>query len=360
MTTNASRLLWKRSGNLLSYRFFWEEIQLHQLNDAFSQQQLPRSVPNRQEAVRVGNVTVLAQHGKEALEQRKQRFLARAYEVRETFHFVVCQQPSSHHIVVLHSLEQAEIDADLICFIENELSPFGFISTEAEFGATLFAVLASTFPAPRDQLTIWRRFCLNTLMKLRDHIAHPPATPPTISYVAPFATIYRRVFDLYTGHSFLDVGCSFGFLPVLLAERVHDACIMGCDNNPDALRFSLDLAATTGARQVMFSLQNILAPTILCLGTFDTVTALHLLEHISERDVPTALTHLLQLTSKRLLIAVPYEKEAQALYGHRCVFTPEKLHAWGKWCIEALGGVGQYQVEEVAGGMLIVDRLTKK
>jgi SAM-dependent methyltransferase len=179
---------------------------------------------------------------------------------------------------------------------------------------------------------------------------------PIVSYITPFAAIYRRVFELCIGWSFLDVGCSFGFLPVLLAERAPDAHITGCDNNPDALRFSTDLAAMTSVRQARFRLQDILDPAILCLGTFDTVTVLHVLEHLPEQEMSVAFTHLLRLTTKRLIIAVPYEERAQALYGHQQVFTAEKLHDWGKWCIDMLEGAGRYWCEDVMGGMLIIER----
>ena len=328
------------------------EDELHEING-----RTQNPVLSKQEAVRVGNLVVLAQPDQVALDQQKQHFLARAYQISETQHFVLCQKPFSHKTVLMHTFGQAEIDADLICFIENELPSFGLIPTAKDFGATLFAVLASTFPSPRDQRTIWRRFCFNSLVKLRDQIDHPLPTSPEVSYIAPFATIYRRVLDLYAGQSFLDVGCSFGFLPVLMAERVPTICVMGCDNNLDAIRFSTDLVEVTGVRHVTFTLQDVLNATILGLGTFDTVVALHLLEHLPERDLPIAFTHLLRMTSKRLIIAVPYEQQAIAIYGHECVFTKEKLQRWGKWCLEALEGQGRFWCEDVAGGMLIVERL---
>ena len=142
------------------------EDELHEING-----RTQNSVLSKQEAVRVGNVIVLAQHDHIALMQQKQSLVARDYRVSETRHFVVCQKHSSHQTVLMHTLGQAEIDADLICFIEDELPFFGIIPTAKDFGATLFAVLASTFPAPRDQGLIWRHFCFNTLINLRDQIA---------------------------------------------------------------------------------------------------------------------------------------------------------------------------------------------
>jgi SAM-dependent methyltransferase len=319
-----------------------------------------KSVVTKQEAVRVGKVIVLAQHDRIALLEQKQRLAARGYRVSATRHFVVCQKPTTHHTVLLHTFGQAEIDADLICFIEDELPSFGIMPTAQDFGATLFAVLASTFPAPRDQRLIWRHFCCNSLIKLRDHIDHPRSALHEVSYLAPFATMYRRILDLSIGDTLLDVGCSFGFLPVLMSERDPDMRILGCDKNPDAIDFSTDLAEVSGVGHVAFALHDVLDATILGLGTFDTVTAVHLLEHLPERDVALAFTHLLHLTAKRLIIAVPYEQQARTLYGHQYVFTKEKLQQWGQWCLNSLQGAGRFWCEEVAGGMLIIERSSEQ
>jgi 2-polyprenyl-3-methyl-5-hydroxy-6-metoxy-1,4-benzoquinol methylase len=164
------------------------------------------------------------------------------------------------------------------------------------------------------------------------------------------------VFDLSIGHSFLDVGCSFGFLPVLMAEREPNMHIGGCDKNPDAIGFSRDLSEVSGVGHVAFMLQDVLDTNILRLGTFDTVVAIHLLEHLPEPDLSRALTHLLHLTARRLILAVPYEQEAKAVYGHQYVFTKEKLQQWGGWCLNTLQGAGRWWCEDVAGGMLIVER----
>ena len=302
---------------------------------------------------------VIAQRHKEALARQKQKFLAQSFQVHETAHFVFCRKQSSQHTVLLHAFQQPEIDAELICFIEKELSSSIPISSTREFGAVIFAVLASTFPSPRNQNAIWQRFCVNTLTKLRDQIAFPLFPPPEISYVAPFAAIYRRVFDLSTGQSLLDVGCSFGFLPVLIAERTADAVVIGCDTSPDAISFSTHLANAVGIRNVTFTSQDVLDVAILGLGTFDTVTAIHVLEHMDESDMSAALTHLLNLTSKRLIIAVPFEQHATFVYGHQQVFTPAKLEFWGQWCVKALQGGGYFWREDVAGGMLVVERFSK-
>src|ERR1700719_2667090 len=114
----------------------------------------------KKEAVRVGNLIVIAQPDQERFSRQEQCFHSGGYQMSETAHFIVGQKPSSPHFVLLHRFEQTTIDADLICVVEQELSRFSFISSAKEFGATLFAILASTFPSPRDQHAIWRRFCV--------------------------------------------------------------------------------------------------------------------------------------------------------------------------------------------------------
>lgn len=203
-------------------------VELHSFSNQ-QQQLLPHG--KKLEGVRIGNLTVLAQPDEASLDRYKQRLSNQPYSISETEHFVVCQQLSSQRTLLMHTFAQDTINADLIRFIEEELPASGFIESEKQFGAALFAVLASTFPAPRDQYTVWRRFCQNTLDSLRDHIAHPDLITPT-TYIGPFAAIYQRIFELFIGQSLLDVGCSFGFFPVLMAERFPQLRINGVDNKP--------------------------------------------------------------------------------------------------------------------------------
>lgn len=333
------------------------EERLPQIHNTSSKQGEPEHSTPRKEGVRVGNLIVLAQPDRIALNKYRQRLIEKSYQVSESEHFAICQHPAADQVILLHLFRPEEANADLICFIENELPSSGIIPSTREFGATLFAILASMYPAPRDQQAIWLRFCLNSLNSLRDHIAHPSKNVPAkASYISPFAAIYRRILELVTGQSLLDVGCSFGFLPVLIAERNHSMHIVGSDSSPDAIGFSTILANATGVHNAAFHQIDVLSDDFPKSGHFENVTAIHLLEHLAEEDMPAALNHLLQVTTKRLLIAVPYEEQAQALYGHRQIFTPEKLHHWGMWCVEKLEGKGRYRYEELMGGLLIIER----
>jgi SAM-dependent methyltransferase len=313
----------------------------------------------RQAAVRVGPFTVLALADEQAEHHALKRLLTHGYHARSTSHFVVCRKGETDQIVLLHRFGQNEIDANLLRLLNDELAPLGIISSVRAYGALLFAILASPFPAPRDHRIIWRHFCLTTLSRLRRLMVQPDPSsswPEADSHITAFAAIYRRVLDLIVGQNVLDVGSSFGFLPVLLAEQLSHGRIVGCDNNPDLIPIASDLAHFRGVPHVTFQQKDVLAADFVKLGAFETVTAIHLLEHLREEELPLALTHLLAVTTHRLLIAVPYEETVQPLYGHHQVFTPDTLRQWGAWCVSMLDSAGTSWCEEVMGGLLIVDR----
>jgi hypothetical protein len=55
----------------------------------------------------------------------------------------------------------------------------------------------------------------------------------------------------------------------------------------------------------------------------------------------------------RLSLAKWHIKAAET---HMDRITQEKLKQWGQWCIELTGGSSRYWCEDVAGGLLIIDR----
>jgi hypothetical protein len=68
------------------------------------------------------------------------------------------------------------------------------------------------------------------------------------------------------------------------------------------------------------------------------------------------LSNLLQVTTHRLVLAVPYEEELTAAYDHRQCFSRAKLEAVGAWCMEQLRGTGRMWCEDLCGGLLLIER----
>ena len=258
----------------------------------------------------------------------------------------------------MHQLAQEEIDNNISQYLMEELAPYGLMASDRAFSAALIGVVNSITPGnPTDA---WSIFSLNTLQRLRERVDDSPTNLEHYDFISSFANIYHHLFSLKVGNSLLDVGCACAFWPVLVAEREHEkeshGRIVGVDNRQDAIILSQNMAYLAGITNVEFQQFDLLSPEFTEVGIFDTVSAIHLLEHFSEDQLPQALGNLLKVTQKRLLIAVPHEQQAEVAYGHKQVFSREKLEKWGKWCVDQLGGKGSFCYEEVMGGVLMVER----
>jgi SAM-dependent methyltransferase len=305
----------------------------------------------------------------DGLRRHAQTLSSRGYQIRETPHFVVCRRSAQRgRAIVLHTYNGASIDEDVSPAIVAELGSMGVVTSADEFGDAVFAIVASTYPlspswpesrrVDLDQTVIWHQFCLNTLDRLRVMLdANSPQECTSYSHVGSFAGIYRRVIATSVGDTLLDVGSNVGHLPLLLADRFADMTIVGCDHRPNAVSNATVLAAATRHYRVTFVLKDVLDPDFADIGRFDTVTAIHLLEHLAEKDLQTALANLLSVARRRLIVAVPYEESIEPLYGHVQTFTAERLHDCGEWCVKALRGAGRFVCEDVNGGFLMIDTM---
>lgn len=318
---------------------------------------------DRPRAVRVGRVTAIAHPDAASMRRLADRFSSHGYVVRGTPHFAVCRRERpGGRAYVMHTFDETTVDEDVAGFIGEELAPLGFPASPRDFGDVLFGIAASTCPPSLtcpdcgrlhlDHPRVWRHFCLNSLDRLRRLLRDPGASERAETHLTRFAAIYERVAERRAGTTVLDVGSNLGLLPVLLADG--GAAIVGCDNRPEAAAAAADLALAARV-DVPFVLRDVLAPDFEEIGRYDTVTAIHLLEHLREDDVPAALRNMLSVANRRLIVAVPYEATAQVVYGHEQAFTPGKLDCWGRWCVETQGG-GAYRIEDVSGGFLVVDR----
>ncbi len=237
----------------------------------------------------------------------------------------------------------------------EELKPLGVLANPQSFGDVFGAVVGSVFPQNPERA--WHLFGINTLHRLHQLLAAKIRSSHYDSPVEVFATLYRRVYELHVGESLLDAGCSFGFLPLVIAEQIPALTkVVGVDMHTEPFSVTRAIAEERHLKSVQFAQADLLADEIGAMSSFDMVTVLHVLEHFTETDMYRVLTNLLKITSRRLILAVPYEPgEPEAAYGHEQLFTREKLEAVGQWCIEQWGG-GTMHCEDCAGGLLYVDR----
>jgi SAM-dependent methyltransferase len=300
------------------------------------------------------------------------------YHIHETPHFMICTQTHSPTILV-HRFAPAEIDADLGCYFMQELKPLGLLAQPQDYG-DIFAVVVGSL-SPADPQRAWHLFGTNTLQRYHRLLSlesTPPqydspiavfsttsvlpgqtpgrSSPQGDSPIDVFSTLYRRVCGLVVGTGFLDAGCSFGFLPLLVAERLPSLTrVVGIDIRADPFPVARAIAAERHLANIRFTPADLLADDFTSIGRFATVTALHVLEHFSEADMYRVLANLLQMTGQRLIIAVPYEPgEPEAAYGHKQLFTRSKLEELAHWCLAQSGAV-QATCEDCAGGLLLID-----
>jgi SAM-dependent methyltransferase len=317
-----------------------------------------RRVPIQDRAFTMGELTgINGYHANRILLRR--RFAEGGYLLQETPHFLLCTRSATPSPILVHWFAPEEIDADIGNVFVQELKPLGLLSDSQQFGQVFGVVVCSLFPY--DVQRALRLYATNTLQRYRNLLADTPSEcHPEGSTIQAFAAVYRRVFEQRIEGRFLDAGCSFGFLPLLIAERFPSLTeVVGIDIETESFPTVQVLAEEQRLKQVHFTQADLLADNIASLGTFDTVTALHILEHFTESDMYRVLLHLLRVTSRQLILAVPYEPDGpERAYGHEQVFSRVKLERVGEWCLQHLGGQGRMSYEECAGGLLLIERFS--
>jgi len=208
------------------------------------------------------------------------------------------------------------ISNELVDHIAAELVPLGLVPDGRAFERIFVDAVLSARPDPE---RAWTDFYGNTLHELRR------ADPAGTGSVAAFARIYERALPLVRGTTVLDVGCCFGFLPMLAAER-----------NPRLKVIGTDLVPATAA---------------LADQALDTVLAVHVLEHLPAGVTIRALAELCRVARRRVVVAVPLEEVPDPAFGHLQAFSLARLARLGA---DAPGW--SHTVSAADGGWLVLDR----
>lgn len=201
--------------------------------------------------------------------------------------------------------------------------------TVDEFERLVVGAVRSTVDAPHEA---WTTYYRNSLADLE-------------SGCTAFAPVHARAEELLVGESLLDLGSCFGFFSLRAARRGKRVTASDlCAGTMDLLaRVAPDLGAP------LRTVAADAAATGLPDGYADTVTALHLLEHVPPETGRAILAEAVRLARRRVVVAVPYEDEADARYGHVRTFTARTLHDLG-----AATGL-DFTVSEHHGGWLVLD-----
>ncbi|MER6735202.1 mycofactocin oligosaccharide methyltransferase MftM [Streptomyces puniciscabiei] len=256
-----------------------------------------------------------------------------------TEHFVLRRR--GRRIELGHRLRPEQLDNDLAGLLAEELFAPGWLSGSDVFERVFTGVVRSCVDGP---LPAWTTFYGNTLTRIRQYWQSPEESAH--SSIAGFAPVYRHTLDLVGPGSVLDLGSCFGFLPLLLAER-EGRTVIASDLSRGTMRL---LGTVAGARGLMLDVLVCDAAQVpLPDGAVDTVTVIHVLEHLDADHGEAVLREALRLARRRVVVAVPYEDEPTAAYGHVRCFSPRQLTALGRRTGHP------FQVGTHHGGWLVVD-----
>lgn len=258
-----------------------------------------------------------------------------------TEHFEV-HRPGGR-LLVLHRFRPDELDDDVSALVAGELG--AVVDSAPVFERVVTGIVRSTVGDP---LTAWSTFYANSLAVLR-HPERAAADGPPEASLAGFAPVHARALDEVAGTTVVDLGACFGFLPLLLAERGLD--VVATDHTPGTMRLLSAVARAGVVPEAASRLRTVACDARavpLADGAADTVTAIHLLEHLPADQSAAMLAEMCRVARRRVVVAVPYEDEPDPVYGHLCRFTPDTLTALG----ERTGA--SFRVDEDHGGWLML------
>jgi SAM-dependent methyltransferase len=200
--------------------------------------------------------------------------------------------------------------------------------------------LEETFVAVvRDVDPGWTAFYRNTLTALATG-GEPGGTN------AGMAPVHDRAAVLAIGPDVVELGCCFGFLSLRLAVASHRVTAVDLVSGTTRLLASVSRTLGTPVTTLAGDARHV----PLATGAADTVFAVHLLEHLPRGADAAVLADMLRVARRRAVVAVPFEDEPTAAWGHVRTFDLADL--------DALGASTDlpYTVEEHHGGWLVVNR----
>ncbi len=237
---------------------------------------------------------------------------------------------------------------ELAGHIAAELAPLGLVPDGPAFERVFVETVLAAHPDP---MQAWNLFYGNTMRRLRR------CDPGGTGSLATFGRIYEHVMSLIRGTTVLDVGCCFGFLPLLAAGRDPRLRVLGTDLVPAAVALAGRISRAQ-ASQARFAAADLLALPVADEAV-DTVLAVHVLEHLPAEVSALALAQLRRVARHRVVVAVPLEAAPDPTFGHVQAFDLPRLATIGADpnTPESQETLGWSQAVFAAdGGWLVLDR----
>ena len=266
---------------------------------------------------------------------------AAATPVVVTAHFVLRRR--NRRVEVGHWLRPDELDNSLAGLLAGELFAPGWLSGPEIFERVFTGVVRSCVPGA---MPAWLTFYTNTVDRIRECWRAPGQADQRGSPITDFAAIYRQALRFIPAGRVLDMGSGFGFLPLLLAMR-RKGSVIAADCSPGSVRLLGSLAETFGSPVETLVCDAAQVP--LPPRSVDTVAAIHLLEHLGPEHCDGTLREAIRLARRRVVVAVPFEDEPTAAYGHIQSFSRTDLVRLGQ------RHGHRFRVSDHRGGWLVID-----
>jgi hypothetical protein len=245
-----------------------------------------------------------------------------------------CAHRHGDALTVEHDLTPAELSDELAVLLTEELGATGVLRGQPDFESVFTGIVRSTVTGG---MSAWLRFYRNSLAALE-------------SGNAAFAPIHQRAADLVVGRRVVDLGSCFGFFPLRLSRSGLDVTATDLSAPTMDLLARMSLKLHRPVRTVGCDAAGVPLPD----AAADTVTALHLLEHLETEAGDAVLDEALRLARHRVIVAVPFEDEPQACYGHVRKFDAAALRELGENLSRRYGVTAT--VSEHHGGWLVLER----
>ena len=246
-----------------------------------------------------------------------------------------CAQRHGELLTVEHNLTPDELCDEIAVMIAEQLVDTGSVRGQSEFESVFIGIVRSTVDGG---LPAWLRFYRNSLHTLE-------------SGDTAFAPIHMWAAGQVQGHRVLDLGSCFGFFPLRLARQGRD--VVATDLSDSAMRLLTKVSGHLCRPLTTMTCDAGAVP--LPDGSADTVTALHLIEHLRSDVIDTVLDEAVRLARRRVIVAVPFEDEPRVCYGHIQRFDPRRLQTMAARLERRHPGIAARSYE-FHGGWLILDR----
>ncbi|WP_230594475.1 mycofactocin oligosaccharide methyltransferase MftM [Rhodococcoides fascians] len=231
-------------------------------------------------------------------------------------------------VQVCHGLASADIGERLVPLVTAQARHVGL--SQREFELVLVGIVRTTIADPVDA---WATYYRNSLDEL-------------LGGTADFAPVHERAEKLVVG-SVLDLGSCFGFFPLRLAMKGHS--VTATDLSAGTMRLLATVAPHLG-----ITLDTVVcdaADVPVADNSVDTVTALHLLEHVDAETGSRIVAEALRIARRRVVVAVPFETETTACHGHVRTFDDAALVELGR------SAGAEFETSEHHGGWLVIDKV---